>query len=484
MSATVAGFSDETLNDLSDYFHGAPIGLHMTGADGTITQANLAELALLGYRDHADEYIGRDFAAFHADPEALQGVLDRLAAGQAVIGHEASLVRRDGSVQRVVLYVNARIEDGVFRGARCFTFPHPDQLRPDVAELAALTDQSIESRRLALTAEQRRELYRDLHDFFENGPVGLHIVGGDGLIKHANKAELTTLGYDAGAYLGAHIARFHAEQRVIDGMLETLVAGTPLVNFGATLFRNDGSRLPVLIYSNSRMRDGSFVNTRCFTVPAPGAQTADRVEHFSWPRNEDFGFTLPGREAAREAPSPMTVALKYIASRKRPEESLGFLARVSQVLGAARPLDALLRDAAALCVPFLADVVSIDLVSGHLAHACSASLEPRVAAIVRQRAASGRTTDPAADSAEACLDTRAAVAAASPRATQLRELGIRSMIVAPLMIRGESIGTVAVLRDDAPSRRVFGPADRALAEEFARRISFAVEIDRLSRRAN
>src|SRR5262249_31956912 len=147
-------------------------------------------------------------------------------------------------------------------------------LRPDIAELAALTDQSVASRHLELTPEQRRELYRELHDFFENGPVGLHVVGGDGLIKHANQAELTTLGYDAGAYRGAHLARFHAEQRVIDGMLETLVAGTPLVNFSATLFREDGSRLPVLIYSNSRMRDGSFVNTRCFTVPAPEARVA------------------------------------------------------------------------------------------------------------------------------------------------------------------------------------------------------------------
>jgi PAS domain S-box-containing protein len=483
---SVAGFSDETLNDLSDYFHGAPIGLHMTSADGAITRANLAELELLGYRDHADEYLGRDFAEFHADPEALQVVLDRLSAGEPVIAHEATLLRRDGSGQRVLLYVNARVEDGAFRGARCFTFPHPDDLRPDIAELAALTDQSVENRHVELTAEQRQELYRELLDFFENGPVGLHIVGGDGLIKHANKAELTTLGYDASAYLGVHIARFHAEQRVIDGMLETLVAGTPLVNFSATLFRKDGSRLPVLIYSNSRMREGSFLNTRCFTVPAPEAHAAgNRVERFSWPRNEDFGFSLPGREAAQQAQSPMTVALKYIASRKRPEESLGFLARTSQALGAARPLDALLREAAALCVPFLADFVSIDLVSGHLAHACSTSLEARAAAIVRELTAGGRgTLDPAADPVEVCLDTRAPGAVASPRAANLRELGIRSLIVAPLTIRGEPIGTVAVLREDAPSRRVFGAADRALAEEFARRISFAVEIDRLARRAN
>jgi PAS domain S-box-containing protein len=485
MSPSIAEYSEETLNDLSDYFNGAPIGLHVTSTDGTITRTNLAELALLGYGGHEDEYVGRGFAEFLADPEALQLVIDRLSAGQSVSAYDTTLLRRDGTSQRVLLYVNPKLEDGMFQGMRCFTFPHPEDLRPEIAELAALTDHSVESRRVDLTLEQRHELYRELRDFFDNGPVGLHIVRGDGTIKYANKAELVTMGYDADAYLGAHIARFHAEQSVIDGMLETLVAGTPLVNFSATLFHKDGSRLPVMIYSNSRMRDGSFVNTRCFTVPTPRIHAApgtERAERFSWPRNEDFGFTLPGREAVRETQNPMTVALKYIASRKRPEESLGFLARTSQVLGGTKPLEVMLRDAAALCVPFLADFVSIDLASGHLTHACTASLQARAAGIVHQLARVGRGA--AAGAVETCLDLRAEGGSPSGRAVDLRELGIRSLIVAPLVIRGEHVGTVGFLRNDVPSRRIFGPADVALAEEFARRISFAVELDRLSRRAN
>jgi len=489
MSNPAAEFSDEALNDFSDYFHGAPIGLHLTDAKGTITRTNLAELELLGYRGHPDEYVGRDFAEFHSDTEALQALLDRLAAGESVVEHEATLVRRGGSTQRVLLYANAKIEGGVFRGVRCFTFPHPENLRPEIAELAALTDQSVETRQVSLTAEQRLELYRELRDFFENGPVGLHIVGGDGLIKHANKAELATLGYEPDTYLGAHIARFHAEQSVIDGMLETLVGGTPLVNFGATLFRKDGSKLPVLIYSNSRMRDGSFVNTRCFTVSVPQARMvpAGRVERFSWPRNEDFGFAPPGKDAAKETTNPVTLALKYIASRKRPEESLGFLARTSQVLGSTRPLAAMLREVATLSVPFLADFVSIDLVFGHLAHACTASLQGRADGILPHLTAGGRevaSADLGGGSVELCFDVHAEGGAPSERAARLRDAGIRSLIIARLAVRGDAVGTVAFLREDAPSRRIFGPADRALAEELARRIAFAIEIDRLSRRAS
>ncbi|TIU59168.1 MAG: PAS domain-containing protein, partial [Mesorhizobium sp.] len=43
-------------------------------------------------------------------------------------------------------------------------------------------------------------------DFFENAAVGLHVVDGDGLIVHANSAELSLLGYEPGDYIGHEIA--------------------------------------------------------------------------------------------------------------------------------------------------------------------------------------------------------------------------------------------------------------------------------------
>src|SRR4029077_4628730 len=119
-------------------------------------------------------------------------------------------------------------------------------------------------------------------------------------------------------------------------------------------------KLPVMIYSNSRTRDGSFVNTRCFTVPALRVRNASAGDtiNFAWPRNEDFGFTIAGRRQSDANPNPMTLALKYIASRKRLEESLGFLAQVSQVLSSTHSFRAMLDDATALSVPYLADFTS------------------------------------------------------------------------------------------------------------------------------
>ena len=44
MLASETAVNEDALNDLSDYFHAAPIGLHVTGPEGTIIRTNLAEL--------------------------------------------------------------------------------------------------------------------------------------------------------------------------------------------------------------------------------------------------------------------------------------------------------------------------------------------------------------------------------------------------------------------------------------------------------
>jgi PAS domain S-box-containing protein len=487
-AATATDFNKKSLNDLSDYFHAAPIALHITEADGTIQRTNLAELELLGYRDNPDDYIGRHVAEMHADSGAAEALIQRVLAGESVVEHEVSLVRRDGTPQKVLLYANARLENGEFAGIRCCTFPHPEALRPDIAELGALRDESIESRGLDMTHEQLSDTYEELKDFFENCPVAMHIVGGDGLVMYANKKELAAMGYMPDEYLGTHIATFHADQHVIDGMLTDLVGGTPLINFSATLLHKDGKKLPVMIYSNSRMREGSFLNTRCFTVPIPKTRKSvtERIEHFSWPRNEDFGFTIPGRAEAHSDPNPMTLALKYIASRKRPEESLGYLARVSQALGATGSIKDMLAEVLRLSVPFLADFVSVDLPSRHLGHCSTEVMTGAADGIVRFVGGDDPNLEfsvgavSRSGESQNCFDLSKATTA---RGTELLKAGARSAIVVPLAIRGQCIGALTLLRENATSRRDFGPADLALSEELARRVSCALEIDRLAARA-
>jgi PAS domain S-box-containing protein len=58
----------------------------------------------------------------------------------------------------------------------------------------------------------------DYEDFFENGAIPLHLVGSDGTILKANRAELSLLGYSHAEYVGQPIAEFHADQAAIRDM--------------------------------------------------------------------------------------------------------------------------------------------------------------------------------------------------------------------------------------------------------------------------
>lgn len=81
----------------------------------------------------------------------------------------------------------------------------------------------------------------DFEDFFDNGGIALHLVGPDGTILHANKAELELLGYPADEYIGRNIAEVHADQDVIQDILARLSRGERLQKCPARLRARDGS---------------------------------------------------------------------------------------------------------------------------------------------------------------------------------------------------------------------------------------------------
>ncbi len=106
----------------------------------------------------------------------------------------------------------------------------------------------------------------DYEDFFENGALPLHLVGADGTILHANRAELDLLGYNAEDYIGRPISQFHADDETIREILTRLAAGEKISRFPALLRARDGSIKHVEITSSVQFRDGTFTNTRCFTT--------------------------------------------------------------------------------------------------------------------------------------------------------------------------------------------------------------------------
>jgi PAS domain S-box-containing protein len=119
----------------------------------------------------------------------------------------------------------------------------------------------------------------DLEDFFENSPVGLHLVSGNGTILRANRAELAMLGLTAEEYVGRNIREFHADEATIEDILQRLGRREPIDHYPARLRAKDGSIRHVLITSNARTRDGEFVNTRCLTLDVTERVRADKLLH-------------------------------------------------------------------------------------------------------------------------------------------------------------------------------------------------------------
>lgn len=112
------------------------------------------------------------------------------------------------------------------------------------------------------TIERNRQ---ELADFVENGPVGMHWVGADGIILWANKAEMEMLGYSREEYIGRNIADFHADFPVIENILQRLSDGEEIRNYEARLRCKNGSIKYVLISSNVLFKKNDFIHTRCFT---------------------------------------------------------------------------------------------------------------------------------------------------------------------------------------------------------------------------
>lgn len=130
-------------------------------------------------------------------------------------------------------------------------------------------------------------------DFFENGGVGLHVVDETGQILHANKAELSLLGYEASDYIGHDIASFHADDHAIKDILARLTRGEAVERYPARLRSRDGSIKHVEISSSARFENGQFLHTRCFTFDVTRTKAAEQAMNQNEARFHQILDALP-----------------------------------------------------------------------------------------------------------------------------------------------------------------------------------------------
>jgi PAS domain S-box-containing protein len=114
--------------------------------------------------------------------------------------------------------------------------------------------------------EQQRAKDADLVDFFENAPIALHWLSGEGIVLWANQTELDVLGYTAEEYIGQLITKFCPdEQELVVEMFKTLGSGNSIREVPVRFRTKDGRIANLLIDANVKYDDaGNFSHTRCF----------------------------------------------------------------------------------------------------------------------------------------------------------------------------------------------------------------------------
>jgi PAS domain S-box-containing protein len=245
-----------------------PAAVYVCDGDGLIVRYNRRATDLWGRAprigDPAERFCGSHHL-YRLDggllPHAECPMADTLRTGIAVRNQDVVIERPDGS--RVVASVNidaVRNEAGAIIGAlNCFH---------DITERKRAEEDARTSR-------------RDLEDFFENAVIPMHLVGPDGTILRANRAELALLGYAREEYVGRNIAEFHADRAAIDSILASLLRGEILDGYPARLRAKDGTTKYVLINSSVRFENGEPVHTRCVSLDMTAFQRAEEARHES-----------------------------------------------------------------------------------------------------------------------------------------------------------------------------------------------------------
>lgn len=167
-----------------------------------------------------------------------------------------------------------------------------------------------------------------------------------------------------------------------------------------------------------------------------------------------------------------SMAIKYVAERKRIEEALGFILKVSEVTKDGAELDAIVRALKKMVVPYLADVAWFDLSAG-LPSAVEvnavAQLAPTTVERLHAIAAAAQGSDAAGPANE--IDLRR-----EPSETLLKHQG--AVLRVPVRARGTTYGTATFLKctDDVPK---YSKAHLAMAVEVGRSLAVSILLHEL-----
>ncbi|HEX6749302.1 MAG TPA: PAS domain S-box protein [Longimicrobium sp.] len=396
--------------------------------EGVIQSWNAGAERLYGYT--AEEMVGRNVSTL-APPDRVDeipAILERLARGERLASYETVRVRKDGTQIDVLLAISPLHDaDGRVIGASTIARDVSERRRAD----AALRASEARYRRLIDTAEE-----------------GIWLLDAEGRTSYVNERMAGMLGRPPAEVEGRALTEFvHPASRAevaehlarLDGARE---------RHDVRLVRGDGSDLWALVsLSSVRGEAGEWQGSLAMVTD--------------------------------------------VTDRRRAEESVRFLAEASRLLAQSLDYDRVLGTIAGLAVPRLADWCAVVLAApggGMRVEAAHADPErqPLVRELVAVRlgaAGPGGPVSTALRQGRSVLieDNAAGMlrgAVPDPRYEALLDaLAPASLVAVPLALEGATTGAIVLASADAARR--YGPGDRALAEELARRAATAVENARL-----
>jgi len=253
-----------------------PAAVYVCDMSGVIKKYNEQAVKLLGRRPAAgdkDENFFSLFKFYRPDGSLLPHPETSIAGGQPQKNPEVIIERPDGSRTHVrVSVVPIKDEQGKQVGIiNCF-------------------DDITEQKKTEKELDRKR---RELQDYVDNAPIGLHWVDRHGIIKWANKAELDMLGYTDEEYIGHPISEFHLHAQKIADILKRLSRNETLHQYESEMRCKDGSIKTIHVSSNVLWEDGKFIHTRCFTVDVTAQKKLFNALRESEDRHRNLLQALP-----------------------------------------------------------------------------------------------------------------------------------------------------------------------------------------------
>jgi PAS domain S-box-containing protein len=227
-----------------------------------------------------------------------------------------------------------------------------------------------------------------------------------------------------------------------------------------------------------------------FMAPAAALANDPTIDHRDELRLRD-GRVIERYSTLARAPDGMVVGRVSfhtdITARKRDEEALRFLAEATDVLYSSLDYETTLRRVADLAVARVADWCSVDVVAdGGRRQVAVAHKDPARVAIVRELQERYPTDEDDDQGVGRALRTGESVlfseipdellvdaARDEEHLRMLRALGLRSLMIVPMVTRGRVLGVINFASSE--SGHVFDRDDVELADELAHRAAIAVD---------